>query len=59
MKDLFCKACNRSLYFQALSNGLCKICEVKINCPHMPCYKVCDECAEKLNLCKQCGKELK
>jgi len=59
MPELVCKICLRSAYLQAFSFGKCKICGTDIVCPHIGCYAVCDECAERLSLCKQCGNPIK
>jgi hypothetical protein len=53
-----CKECSGMGVFHAFSKGKCEECGAEIICPHMPCYKLCEECAKKLNKCVQCGNEL-
>lgn len=55
---MICKDCKHIIVLNAFSEGKCKICGERIVTPHIPCYKVCKQCSEKLNLCKQCGKEI-
>lgn len=56
---MICDNCKRMICMQAFTNTKCEICETKIITGHMPGYKVCKKCAEKNNLCEQCGKKVK
>lgn len=55
---MICKDCEHIIVLHAFSEGKCKICGERIVTGHIPCYEVCKECSEKLNLCEQCGKEI-
>lgn len=55
---MICKKCKHIIISHAFSEGKCKICGETIVTGHIPCYEVCKECSEKLNLCEQCGKEI-
>lgn len=55
---MICKKCEHIVVLHAFSEGKCKICGERIVTGHIPCYEVCKECSEKLNLCEQCGKEI-
>jgi hypothetical protein len=52
---MICDKCMDSFYAQAISKGVCEECNDIVYSPHIPCYKLCPECSEKLNKCKQCG----
>lgn len=56
---MFCKKCSYIGVLQALSQDTCKICSEPTPTPHIPSYKVCKTCSSKLNLCEQCGEEIK
>lgn len=55
MKD--CKKCNGMVVLNAFSESQCKNCGCVLITPHIPSYKYCKDCAEKLNVCQQCGTE--
>lgn len=55
-KLMLCEKCRHIVACQAFSTGKCKICGVDVVTPHIPAYCICEECAEKLQLCQQCGK---
>ncbi len=56
---MICKQCEKGkIVLHAFSNGNCEKCEVEIITSHIPCDKVCKECSEKYNLCKECGCEI-
>ena len=55
---MICKKCEHIIVLNGFSDDKCKICGERIVTGHIPCYEVCKECSEKLNLCEQCGKEM-
>ena len=61
LDELLCESCANGIYGQALSYGACDTegCRNQVICPHVPCYKYCDDCARELNVCKQCGRPFK
>ena len=54
---LDCKNCNGMLVMNAFSYSKCENCGCDVVTPHMPSYKYCEDCADKLNACQQCGTE--
>ena len=54
---LDCKKCNGMLVMNAFSYSKCENCGRDVVTPHMPSYKYCEDCADKLNACQQCGTE--
>ena len=50
-----CYECKNSIYCQAFSTGNCEKCNEEIHSAHMPCAKLCKECADKYMLCEQCA----
>jgi hypothetical protein len=55
---MICKPCKNSFYGQGFSKLNCLGCNILINSVHTPCMKYCKACAEKLNICEQCGEKL-
>lgn len=53
-----CDKCKGMCVMHAFSFGECEICEMEISTSHLPCDKICLQCAENNNLCKVCGKKL-
>lgn len=53
MRD--CKKCKGMCVLHAFSVSTCENCGGEVVTPHMPSYKYCEACAEKLNVCEQCG----
>lgn len=45
------------IVLHAFCFGKCDICDKEIQSGHIPCDKVCEECSEKLEVCKVCGKK--
>lgn len=43
------------IVMSAFSFGNCEGCSKEISTPHIPGYKLCDDCAENSNKCKQCN----
>lgn len=54
----FCKKCLSSGYLQAFSKGTCIYCGAVTDTPHIPSYRVCVDCFDKYEVCRQCGIEL-
>lgn len=53
---MICDQCKRGkIVMHAFSEGDCNICKIKLSTAHTPCDKLCEECSEKYNLCKECG----
>jgi hypothetical protein len=35
--------------------GVCEKCECEVTTSHIPCDKLCEECSETHNCCRECG----
>jgi len=55
---MICKKCERRIVLPAFSEGKCEECGKDVITTHIPCYKLCPECSEKLNKCEQCGEPI-
>lgn len=42
----------------AFSNGQCERCGCDVVTPHIPCDKLCEDCSEKYNSCRECGSKI-
>lgn len=42
----------------AFSTGICEVCGVVIDSPHIPCNRVCSDCSLLWGICEVCGKLL-
>jgi len=58
MNYCYCKECENSEYYQAITEGTCKICGIRVVSPHTPTHVICPTCSFKYNLCEQCGKSM-
>jgi hypothetical protein len=57
---MICKKCSKGkIVLWGFSQGKCEICKSNIQTAHIPCDKLCDNCSEKHNLCKECGELIK
>ena len=56
---MICERCERIVIMNAFGKGECEECSKEVITGHIPCHKLCLECAEKLNKCQQCGEEIK
>ena len=54
-----CNKCKNMIILHAFSSGNCEKCGKEITTPHIPCDKLCKECANKFDRCKQCGNKIK
>lgn len=54
MKQI-CEKCRKMIVMHSFIESKCKECDTKIITSHIPAYRYCNECAEKLSKCKQCG----
>lgn len=46
------------IVLHAFSQSKCDYCEADITTPHIPSYRVCNDCSEEHGVCEQCGKAL-
>ena len=51
---MICYKCDGGFYGQMLTDGKCESCGKEIYSSYYPCFKLCDECSNKLAECKQC-----
>lgn len=57
---MICEECSKGkVVLHAFSFGECTVCGTEICTAHIPCDKVCEQCSEEKNLCKECGKPIK
>ena len=54
---MICNKCKHIIVCHAFSEGTCEEYSDKIITSHIPCYKLCEVCSDKLNKCQQCGEE--
>lgn len=50
-----CRKCKGMVVMHAFSVSSCKNCGGEVVTPHIPSYEYCEECADMLNVCQQCG----
>lgn len=50
-----CDKCKKLIIMHAFCTSICKNCSKEVITGHIPGYKYCEECANKLNICIQCG----
>ena len=55
---MLCKKCKRMITLSAMSNSNCERCGKTILTPHIPSYKICEECAKYSGDCIQCGENI-
>lgn len=55
---MFCKKCMRMGVMNAISHSNCERCGKSITTPHIPSYKICEECARYSGDCQQCGENI-
>ena len=55
---MFCMKCERVGAMSAFSRSNCERCGKSITTPHIPSYKICEECAKYSGDCKQCGENI-
>lgn len=53
---MICEKCKHIGVLHAFSEGDCEACGDKVITIHIPCHKLCKECADKDSKCQQCGK---
>ena len=44
---MICEECSNLAYLQALSTGECVQCGKETPTPHLPSYKICEDCSKK------------
>ena len=54
---MICSKCKKIVALNSFSESNCIICGDLMTTPHIPSYKVCEECSLGLNVCQQCGEE--
>ena len=53
---MICKDCEKGkIVLHAFSMGVCEKCECEVTTSHIPCDKLCEECSETHNCCRECG----
>jgi len=50
-----CNKCKEMIVMNAFSSSNCEICGRPINTPHIPAYRICEECSQYSGDCQQCG----
>lgn len=55
---MLCNKCKNRIVMHAFSEGTCEICNDKVITSHMPCNKLCKDCAENHGKCVSCGIDL-
>ncbi|WP_105176884.1 hypothetical protein [Clostridium cagae] len=53
-----CKKCEEMVTMSAFSYSNCERCGKAITTPHIPPYKICEECAKYSGDCQQCGENI-
>jgi hypothetical protein len=53
---MICNECKKGkVVMHAFSDGKCEHCGCDVVTPHIPCDKLCENCSEKNNSCRECG----
>ena len=52
-----CKKCERIVVLHAFSTSNCENCGIEISTPHLPSFKLCDDCVGD-DKCVQCGNKI-
>lgn len=56
---MICEKCSKGkIVLHAFSFGKCEKCDCEVTTAHIPCDKLCDDCSNIYNLCKDCGVEI-
>lgn len=56
---MVCKVCEKGkIVMHGFSRGFCEKCKCDITTVHTPCDKLCDDCSEKYDICKECGEKI-
>lgn len=56
---MICDKCKNIISMSAFTKTNCNKCGIEITTGHIPGYTICKSCSEELELCEQCGEELK
>ena len=56
---MICKECEKGkIVMHAFSDGQCEKCGCDVVTAHIPCDKLCEDCSEKYNSCRECGSKI-
>lgn len=56
---MICDKCNNIAILNSFNETNCIMCGEIMTSPHYPPFKVCEDCSIDLNVCRQCGRDMK